>query len=62
MKQTLQDMLRDEAGATAIEYGLLLAVFATMVLFGIKELANGSGNLWDHVEEDSVAALAASQH
>ncbi|MCH7628689.1 MULTISPECIES: Flp family type IVb pilin [Novosphingobium] len=57
MKQTMRKLLRDQSGATVIEYGLLLAVFSTFVIFGIKAVATGSGGLWSLVEEKGVAAM-----
>ncbi|MCW1383484.1 Flp family type IVb pilin [Novosphingobium sp. KCTC 2891] len=57
MKQTLRKLLRDEVGATAIEYGLLLAVFSTFVIFGLKSMAVGAGGLWNIVEAKGVQAM-----
>ncbi len=53
----MRKLLRDQSGATVIEYGLLLAVFSTFVIFGIKAVATGSGGLWSLVEEKGVAAM-----
>ncbi|WP_225206181.1 Flp family type IVb pilin [Novosphingobium huizhouense] len=60
MKTTLHKLLRDKTAGTVIEYGLLVAVFSTFVVFGIRSLAEGSGNLWSRVSEQGGAAL--SQH
>lgn len=57
MKQILGRLLRDKTAATVIEYGLLLAVFSTFVIFGIKAVASGSDGLWSLVQEKGVAAM-----
>ena len=35
MHQFLMSMLRDENGATAVEYGLLMAIIAAVLLVGL---------------------------
>lgn len=60
VKNTLHKLLKDKTGATVVEYGLLLTVFATFVLFGVRALASGSGSLWSQVSNKSAAAM--SQH
>ncbi len=57
MKKIVHQLLQDKTGATVIEYGLLLAVFSTFVIFGIKALASGADGLWSLVEQKGVAAM-----
>lgn len=58
MKTILHKLLADKTAATVIEYGLLLAVFSTFVVFGVRALATGSGNLWSLVSEKGGAAMS----
>lgn len=41
MTATITTMLRDESGATMVEYGLLLAFVALIALVGVKVLGVG---------------------
>ena len=38
MQRRLQTLLRDESGATAIEYGLILALLAVVVISAVTSL------------------------
>jgi pilus assembly protein Flp/PilA len=39
--------LKDESGATAIEYGLIVAVLSLAVIGGMRFFGAGSGEMWD---------------
>jgi len=41
MKNLLQQFARDESGATAIEYGLIVAVLSLAIVAGVKQAADG---------------------
>ena len=41
MKNLLQQFARDETGATAIEYGLIVAVLSLVIVAGVKQAADG---------------------
>lgn len=41
-KTTLQDLARDESGATAIEYGLIVALIAMACIVAFNRLGNAS--------------------
>ena len=49
MIATLTTMLRDEDGASMVEYGLMLAFVAIVALVGVKALGNGLNTLFNNV-------------
>jgi len=36
----------DKRGATAIEYGLIVALIAIAMIAGLRQLGGGSGGMW----------------
>jgi pilus assembly protein Flp/PilA len=40
---------KDVRGATAVEYGLILALIAVAALFAIKGVANQTINMWNNI-------------
>ncbi len=48
-------LLRDSRGATAIEYGLILAFVVIAMIVGLTSLANSTTSMWGNVN-DKVAA------
>jgi pilus assembly protein Flp/PilA len=40
MKNLMQQFVRDESGATAIEYGLIVAVLSLAIIGGVKQAAD----------------------
>ena len=42
----IQRFVRDERGATAIEYGLIVALVAIGLLAGLKALGSGNSSSW----------------
>ena len=55
----LARFLADERGATAIEYALLAAVVAIMVIGALQALSSGTGGLYDTMEAISTAIQVA---
>jgi pilus assembly protein Flp/PilA len=49
MTATLTSMLRDESGASMVEYGLLLAFIAVVALVGVKAIGTGLSALFNNV-------------
>jgi len=47
VNQVLSRYLKDESGATAIEYGLIVAVLSLAVIGGMRFFGAGSGEMWD---------------
>lgn len=40
---------RDKRGATAIEYGLIVALIAIAMMSGLKALGGGAGGMWGNL-------------
>jgi pilus assembly protein Flp/PilA len=57
MQARLRAFLTDEAGATAIEYGLIVSLMTIVCIAGFVALGSGSGGMWDKVGGSIGAAL-----
>ncbi|WP_408591548.1 Flp family type IVb pilin [Novosphingobium sp.] len=57
MLRTVKNVLRDETGATAVEYGLLVGVFSLGMVFGLNAFTNQLYNLWHVVEINTVRSM-----
>lgn len=42
----LRQFLKDETGAAAVEYGLIVAVISLAIIAGVAEVAEGLMKLW----------------
>jgi len=60
MKPLLLRFLQDETGATAIEYGLIVAVLSLAIVGGIGKVGNAIQYLFS--DADSKLANAFSRH
>ena len=49
--------LKDESGATAIEYGLIAALIGVGIIGGLKTLAGDSSSMWGEVESKVNAEI-----
>ncbi len=49
MKIFIKRLLSDQTGATAIEYGLILALIVLAMLTALQNFADGSVTMWDTV-------------
>lgn len=49
MLTTIHSMIRDEEGATMVEYGLLVALIALVALTAVKGLGTGLSTLFTNV-------------
>jgi pilus assembly protein Flp/PilA len=49
MLTSLMSMIRDEEGATMVEYGLLVALIALVALAGITTLGTNLSSLFNNV-------------
>ncbi|WP_347812881.1 Flp family type IVb pilin [Novosphingobium sp. PhB57] len=54
----LARLLRDEDGATAIEYGLILGMIVLAILVALNSLASETIALWTSVSDKSAAATS----
>ena len=57
MRALLTPFLRDESGATVIEYGLILSLMTIVCIAGLMALGSGSGGMWDTIGGLLGAAL-----
>jgi len=51
MRKFLWKLLRDRAGPTAIEYGLIAALVAVVTIGGLTTLGNNLNSLFDETAE-----------
>ena len=45
--RTLRRLRSDKRGATAIEYGLIVALIAVAMIGGLQSLGGGTNGMWD---------------
>jgi pilus assembly protein Flp/PilA len=50
MKTLFSRFVKDESGATAIEYGLIASLIAIAIIAGAGALGNKMGNTFNYVE------------
>ncbi|TGP24769.1 MULTISPECIES: Flp family type IVb pilin [unclassified Mesorhizobium] len=60
MKNLLQQFLKDETGATAIEYGLIAAVLSLAIVGGVGKAADAIQ--WLFSDNNSKLANAFAKH
>ena len=46
------ELLKDRKGATAIEYGLIVAMIFLAMAVGLQVFADSALEMWDHVAEE----------
>ncbi|WP_422345968.1 Flp family type IVb pilin [Parasphingorhabdus sp.] len=51
----LKKLYRSEQGATAVEYGLILALISIATIVAISGVANTTGNMWNDVADEVVS-------
>jgi pilus assembly protein Flp/PilA len=47
---------RDERGATAVEYGLIISMIVLAMVGALVQVADATGNMWNRVSEKSREA------
>ena len=52
IRKTLRRLLADQGGATAIEYGLIVALIAVTAIGGISALGGGAGGMWTDLSSE----------
>jgi pilus assembly protein Flp/PilA len=50
--QPYQRLLRDDRGATAIEYGLICALIVIAIITSLESVADENTGLWAHVRDN----------
>jgi len=49
MNKFVSRFLKDESGATAIEYGLIAALIAVVIIGAVSTLGSNLGNTFNHI-------------
>lgn len=57
MRQRLKKLIDDRRGATAIEYGLILALMVLVVLGAMSNVADQTITMWTHVSSTVADAI-----
>ena len=52
IRKTLRKLYADRRGATAIEYGLIIALIALAMMGGLSKLGGGSNGMWGNLQSD----------
>ncbi len=52
----LTPALRDARGATAVEYGLIVALIVIVMVVTLKQAANVNTNIWRNISDKVTAA------
>ena len=52
MNTVVARFLKDESGATAIEYGLIAAIVAVGIIVGLQNLRDGLNTLFNNLKRD----------
>ena len=55
--QLLKRLLRDDHGATAVEYGLILAMVVLAMLGALSGVATVTTNMWNDVNSKTATAM-----
>jgi pilus assembly protein Flp/PilA len=57
IRRTLHRLAADQRGATAIEYGLIVALIALAMIGALSTLGGGAGGMWTNIST-AVASSA----
>ncbi|TYR30329.1 Flp family type IVb pilin [Mesorhizobium microcysteis] len=57
----LKRFIRDESGATAIEYGLIAALVSLAIVGGITQVMDGVQNTFNYVSDIMTNAVADAE-
>lgn len=56
--QLLKDFIKDESGATAIEYGLIAGLIAVAIIVALTTLGGNISDLFDKIAESVTGATS----
>lgn len=56
----MKELLADTSGATAIEYGLIVALIVIAMISALGAVADSTIAMWGRVEDESVAAMSTT--
>jgi pilus assembly protein Flp/PilA len=57
IRTIFRTLRRDQSGATAIEYGLIIALISIAALGAMHGLGGNNGGAWDNMSDKVVNAL-----
>lgn len=57
MSTFMSELVDDTSGATAIEYGLIVALIVIAMIAALQGVADATIDMWDRVESESVDAM-----
>ncbi|HMI20794.1 MAG TPA: Flp family type IVb pilin [Sphingomonas sp.] len=60
MNSRLIKLVRNKRGATAIEYGLIVALIVIVVVVGISALGGSTGGIWGNMTTKASTAMSVS--
>jgi pilus assembly protein Flp/PilA len=60
MKNFIKRLISDQSGATAIEYGLILALIVLAMLSGLQAFADGTITMWETVSTKTADAISGA--
>lgn len=55
----IRELIDDQSGATAIEYGLIVSLIVVAMIAALQGVAGSTIATWTRVETESVAAMGA---
>ena len=58
MQNLMRQILRDDTGATAVEYGLILSLIVLAMLSALSSFADANTTMWNKVDTTMAAATA----
>lgn len=53
----MKNIVEDQSGATAIEYGLIVALIGIAIIGSVTAMAGETNELWSNTERDVTAAI-----
>ena len=53
----LKNLKRDTKGATAVEYGIIIAMIVLAMMAALQGVGNANTETWEEVEQASVDAM-----
>lgn len=56
----IKDLVDDTTGATAVEYGLIIALIVVAMIAALQGVADAATLTWGRVESEGVAAMTGS--
>jgi pilus assembly protein Flp/PilA len=58
MKNACRRILRDQTGATAIEYGLIVALIVIGLIAGLSNMGGGTSGMWTMISGEAANHMA----